>query len=82
MKGFQESENIRKMWTAQAFEHVGLQDFENAFLEHLGVSDVDFDPENGFRTGKVAKGEINCANLSTCAVVKRSDRCDDVPNSS
>ena len=53
-----ESENIRKMRTAQAFERVGVPRCENAFLEHLGVSDVDFDPENGSRMAQVAKSEI------------------------
>ena len=32
--------------------------FKNAFLKHLGVSDVDFDPENGSRMAQVAKNEI------------------------
>ena len=58
MKGFPESENIIKMRTAQAFERVSVQDFKNAFVEHLSVSDVDFDPENGSRTAKVAKSVI------------------------
>ena len=30
----------------------------NALLKHLGVSDVDFDPENGSRMVQVAKSEI------------------------
>ena len=58
MKGFLESENIRKMRTAQAFERVGVPRCENAFLEHLGVSDVDFDPENGSRMVQLARGVI------------------------
>ena len=55
LKGFQESENIRKMRTAQAFERVSVQDFKMHCVEHLGVSDVDCDPENGSRMVQVAK---------------------------
>ena len=58
LKGFLEFENIRKMWTAQACERVRCPRFKNAFVEHLGVSDVDFDPENGSRMAQVAKSEI------------------------
>ena len=32
--------------------------FQNACLEHLGVSDVNFDPENGSRTVQLAMGVI------------------------
>ena len=32
--------------------------FKNAFLEHLGVSDVDFDPKNRFRAVQLARGVI------------------------
>ena len=53
---------------------------ENAFLEHLGVSYVGFDPENGSRTVQLARGVIFRANPNTCAVVKRSDKRDDIPN--
>ena len=58
VKGFQESENIRKMQTAQEFERVRVPRCQNAFLKHLGVSDVDFGPENGSRMAQVAKSEI------------------------
>ena len=47
------------MWTAQAFERVSVQDFKTHFVEHLGVSDVDFGPENGSRTVQLARGVIN-----------------------
>ena len=46
------------MRTAQAFDRVSVQDLKNAFLEHLGVSNVDFDPENGSRTVQLARGVI------------------------
>ena len=46
------------MRIAQAFERVSVQDLKNAFLEHLGVSDVNFDPENGSRTVQLARGMI------------------------
>ena len=58
MKGFQEFENIRKMQTTQAFERVGVPRCENAFVEHLGVSDVDFDPKNGSRMVQLARDVI------------------------
>ena len=45
LKGFLESKNIIKMRTAQAFERVRCPIFKNALLKHLGVSDVNFDPE-------------------------------------
>ena len=47
------------MRTAQAFERVGVPRCENAFLEHLGVSNVDFDPENESRIVQLARGVIN-----------------------
>ena len=57
-KDFKMPKASEKMRTAQAFERVSVQDFKNAFVEHLGVSDVDFDPKNGSRMEKVAKSEI------------------------
>ena len=32
--------------------------FKNTYLKHLGVSDVDFDPENGSRMAQLARGVI------------------------
>ena len=67
------------MRAAQAFDRVGPQ---NAFLEHLGVSNVDFDPENGSRTVQLARGAIYAQIRALVQPFKRSDRCDDTPKSS
>ena len=46
------------MRTTQACERVSVQDWKKCIVKHLGVSDVDFDPENGSRMAKVAKSEM------------------------
>ena len=57
-KVFWNSKISEKVWTAQAFKRVSVQDLKMHCLKHLGVSDVDFDPENGSRMAQVAKSEI------------------------
>ena len=81
VKGFLESENIRKKQTAQAFERVGVQDLKCIF-EALRCVRCPFQSRKWIQNGPISQGCDFCANPSTCAAVKRSDRCDDIPNSS
>ena len=57
MKIFQDSQSIIKIWTTQAFDHVNPKILKQIF-ELLSVSDFEFDPKNGFRVVKLARGDF------------------------